>query len=124
MCCGMNLLLWATHVTGEQFPLLGKLKKAGFDGVEISLFEGDVNHYRRLRKELDNLGLKATPVTVIPSPAKSPISADPAARQAGLNYLRWAIEMTALLGGDVMAGPYHSPLSVFSGTGIARRRNC
>src|SRR5262249_45904402 len=35
---GMNLLLWATHVTEEHFPLLGKLKKTGFDGVEIPLF--------------------------------------------------------------------------------------
>jgi D-psicose/D-tagatose/L-ribulose 3-epimerase len=74
--------------------LLEKLKKAGFDGVEVPLFEGDVNHYRGLRKELDNQGLKCTTVTVIPSAAKSPISPDPAVRQAGLNHLRWAVEMT------------------------------
>jgi D-psicose/D-tagatose/L-ribulose 3-epimerase len=117
MRCGMNLLLWATHVTAEHFPLLEKLKKAGFDGVEVPLFAGDANHYRGLRKELDKQGLKCTTVTVIPSPAVSPISPDPACRQAGLNHLRWAIEMTAVLGGDVMAGPYHSPLGVFSGTG-------
>jgi D-psicose/D-tagatose/L-ribulose 3-epimerase len=117
MKTGMNLLLWATHVTAEHFPLLEKLKRAGFDGVEVPLFEGGVSHYRGLRQELDNQGLKCTTVTVIPSPAKSPISPDPAARQGGLNHLRWAVEMTAVLGGDVMAGPYHSPLGVFSGTG-------
>jgi D-psicose/D-tagatose/L-ribulose 3-epimerase len=117
MKTGMNLLLWATHVTAEHFPLLEKLKKAGFDGVEVPLFAGDVSHYRGLRKELDNQGLKCTTVTVIPSAEVSPISPDPAARQAGLNHLRWAVEMTAVLGGDIMAGPYHSPLGVFSGTG-------
>ena len=38
---GMNLLLWTTHVTSELFPLLGQLKRAGYDGVELPLFEGD-----------------------------------------------------------------------------------
>src|SRR2546430_1076881 len=31
---GMNLLLWTGNVTAEHFPLLAKLKAAGFDGVE------------------------------------------------------------------------------------------
>ena len=35
MKTGMNLLLWTTHVTQDHFPILEKLKKAGFDGVEI-----------------------------------------------------------------------------------------
>ena len=35
MKTSMNLLLWATHVTEQHFPLLGKLKQTGFDGVEI-----------------------------------------------------------------------------------------
>ena len=40
MKTGMNLLLWTGHVTDEHFPLLGKLKAAGFDGVELPIFEG------------------------------------------------------------------------------------
>ena len=39
MKTGMNLLLWATHVTEEHFPILADLNKAGFDGVEIPVFE-------------------------------------------------------------------------------------
>ena len=39
MRTGMNLLLWTTHVTEEHFPLFAKLKQAGFDGVELPLFE-------------------------------------------------------------------------------------
>ena len=41
MKTGMNLLLWTTHVTEEHFPLFAKLKKTGFDGVELPLFAGD-----------------------------------------------------------------------------------
>ena len=31
--------------------------------------------------------------------------------------MKWAIEMTAILGGENLCGPYHSPLGVFSGEG-------
>jgi D-psicose/D-tagatose/L-ribulose 3-epimerase len=113
---GMNLLLWTTHVTSELFPLFAKLKQTGFDGVEIPLFAGDAAHYRGVRKELDNLGLGCTTVMCATAEA-NPISPDAALRRAGLDRLKWGIEMTAVLGGDILAGPYHSPLGVFSGTG-------
>jgi D-psicose/D-tagatose/L-ribulose 3-epimerase len=116
MKTGMNLLLWTTHVTTEHFPILARLKKAGFDGVEVPLFEGDATHFRTVRKELDNQGLACTTVTVANEQA-NPISPDAAVREAAFERLRWAIEMTALLGGQILAGPYHSPLAVFSGAG-------
>jgi D-psicose/D-tagatose/L-ribulose 3-epimerase len=34
MKIGMNLLLWTGHVTEADFPTLGKLKAAGYDGEE------------------------------------------------------------------------------------------
>jgi D-psicose/D-tagatose/L-ribulose 3-epimerase len=116
MKTGMNLLLWTTHVTSELFPTLAKLKKAGFDGVEIPLFEGDADHYKAIRKELDNQGLGATAVCCA-TEAANPISPDAALREAAVERMKWAIEMTAILGGNILAGPYHSPLAVFSGTG-------
>jgi D-psicose/D-tagatose/L-ribulose 3-epimerase len=116
MKTGMNLLLWTTHVTQEHFPLFAKLKKTGFDGVEIPLFAGDASHYKSIRKELDNHGLGCTTVCCA-TPAANPLSPDPGLRQAGLDHLKWAIEMTATLGSEILAGPYHSPLGVFSGGG-------
>jgi D-psicose/D-tagatose/L-ribulose 3-epimerase len=116
MKTGMNLLLWTTHVTDEHFPLFAKLKQAGFDGVEVPLFAGDAAHYRKVRAELDRQGLGCTTVTVV-SPEANPISPDPTLRKAAVERLKWAIEITATLGGEVIAGPYHSPLGVFSGTG-------
>ena len=72
MKTGMNLLLWTTHVTTEFFPTLARLKKAGFEGVEIPLFEGDAAHYKTIRKELDNLGLACTTVACV-GPEANPI---------------------------------------------------
>ncbi len=116
MKTGMNLLLWTTHVTTELFPLLGKLKAAGYDGVEIPIFEGDEAHYRQVRAELDKQGLKCTTVTVV-GPEANPISPDAAVRKAAIDRLKWAIQMTATVGGETLCGPFHSPLAVFSGSG-------
>jgi D-psicose/D-tagatose/L-ribulose 3-epimerase len=116
MKTGMNLLLWATHVTEEHFPLFARLKRAGFDGVEVPLFAGDAAHYRKVRQAVDDQGLGCTAVTVA-TPAANPISPDPGLRQAGLDHIKWAVEMTHVLGGTHLCGPYHSPLGVFSGAG-------
>src|SRR5262249_15426380 len=116
MRTGMNLLLWTGFVNTEHFPLLAKLKKAGFDGVEVPIFDGDDAHYKTIRKELDNLGLSCTTVALA-SPEENPMSPDKSKRDKALTRLTKNIEWTAILGGDIMAGPFHSPLGVFSGTG-------
>src|SRR5262249_21270202 len=68
----------------------------------------------KLRKQLDNLGLGCTAVTVV-NEAANPISEDAAVREAAVERIKWVIDMTAALGGDVLAGPFHSPLAVLSG---------
>ena len=114
MKVGMNLLVWTAFVTEEHFPILEKIKKTGYDGVEIPLFDGDAEHYKKIKKELDNLGLGCTAVTVVNADT-NPISPDASIRKAGLERIKWALDMTSVMGGDVLAGPYHSALGVFSG---------
>jgi D-psicose/D-tagatose/L-ribulose 3-epimerase len=116
MKAGMNLLLWTGHVTEEHFPLLGKIKATGFDGVEIPLFEGDPSHYKKVKAELDKQGLKCTTVTVV-GPEANPISPDAAIRAAAAERHKWAIDCSAALGAETMLGPFHSPLGVFTGDG-------
>ena len=116
MKLGFNLLLWTTHVTAEQFPLFGQLKAAGYDGVELPIFEGDETHYKTVRQALDDNGLKCTAVTVV-GPEANPISDDPAVREAAVEGLRRKIDLLAICGGEVLCGPFHSPLAVFSGSG-------
>ena len=47
MLLGFNLLLWTTHVE-EHFPLFAALKRAGYDGVELPIFEGEPEHFARI----------------------------------------------------------------------------
>ncbi len=117
MKVGMNMLLWTTHVTPEDYPNLEKIKAAGFDGVEIPLFEGDDAHFQALHKELDALGLACTTVTVLP-PGASIISEDAARRAAAWAHLSQAVRHSAILGSEVLMGPYYHPLGEFSGDGV------
>ncbi|MDE2596257.1 MAG: sugar phosphate isomerase/epimerase [Sphingomonadales bacterium] len=116
MKVGMNMLLWTGHVTQEHVPTLQALKATGFDGVEIPLFDvTDPGHYRWLAGVLDDIGLERTVVALIPDEAHSPVSPDAAARAAGVDHLRRVIDCTAILGGQVIAGPWFQPLGVFTG---------
>jgi D-psicose/D-tagatose/L-ribulose 3-epimerase len=114
MKTGMNLLLWTGHVTADHFPLLAKLKAAGYDGVEIPVFEGDPSHYAGIKRELDNTGLACTTVTIV-DPGCNPISPDPQIRANAVDRLRWAIDCNHALGAETMVGPFHSALGHFSG---------
>ena len=61
----------AKKITGARNHILAELKKTGYDGVEIPVFEGDAAHYKGLRKELDDKGLRCTTVTVATPEASS-----------------------------------------------------
>jgi D-psicose/D-tagatose/L-ribulose 3-epimerase len=115
MRLGFDLLLWTTFVTDEHWPIIEALKKTGFDGVEIPIFEGKVEHYEKLGKRLKDFGLATTGIAVMAG--GSAISSDKAERQKGLDHLKWLADCTAALGGDVFAGPFYHPLGEFSGRG-------
>jgi len=115
MLLGFNLLLWTGHVTKEHFPILAELKRAGYDGVELPLFEGTPEHYRRVGQALTDNGLRATGVTVMPDAARDCMSSDPKVRASALAHLTWAVDCVAAASGELLAGPFHQPLGIFSG---------
>jgi D-psicose/D-tagatose/L-ribulose 3-epimerase len=116
MKVGMNLLLWTGAVTAEHFPLLGKLKAAGFDGVELPIFAGTPADYKPIRAELDKQGLKCTAVTILTKETNA-ISPDAATRQKASDWLKNVVEINHVLGSETVCGPYHSAIGEFSGTG-------
>jgi D-psicose/D-tagatose/L-ribulose 3-epimerase len=112
---GFNMLLWSTHVTEQHFSLFAGIKRAGFDGVELPIFEGTPDHYRAVGRAIRDNGLRATAVTVIPDAERSCTSADSAVRSASLDRLKWAIDCLAAAGGETLCGPFYQPLGVFTG---------
>lgn len=113
---GMNLLLWTAEVTDAHLPIIASLKQQGYDAVEIPIFSYDVGKYKQLAKQLDDLGLARTVVTVR-SLDDNPISPDAAVRQKALEQNKRAIDCCEALGATTLCGPYHSALGHFSGTG-------
>jgi D-psicose/D-tagatose/L-ribulose 3-epimerase len=116
MKIGFCMFLWTTNVTEKHEKLLKDIKATGYDGVEIPIFEGAPADYKRLGEMLDRIGLQRTAVSAMGDPAMNLIG-DAAARKAGINYMKWAIDCASALGADRLSGPLHSTLGQFSGTG-------
>ena len=115
MLLGFNLLLWASQITDEHFPLFEKLKQAGYDGAELPIFGGTPEDYAHVGRELKDNGLRATAVCVIPDKAHDCTSSDPKVRAEGLKHLKWAIDCLEAAGGELLCGPFYQPLAIFSG---------
>lgn len=115
MKIGFCMLLWTTHVTEKHRPILEDLKKTGYDGVEIPVFEGTTDHYAKIGKMLDEIGLGRTAITVIPTADKNPLSKDASARKAAIDYLNYCVDCTAAMGAECVGGPVFHPLGQFSG---------
>jgi len=115
MKTGINLLLWTPFVTEEHFDILEKLKATGYDGAEVPLFSGEVDHYRKVGRALRDNGLACTTCTVMPDEEHNPISAEAKHRQGAVDYLKWVIDCNEALGSEVLCGPFYQPLGTFTG---------
>lgn len=115
MLLGFNMLLWTPFVTEQHLPLFERLKKTGYDGVELPLFEGTPEHYRRIGQALRDNGLRCTGIAVIPDEVHSCASSTPQCRQAGLAHIKWATDCLQAAGGNLLCGPFYHPLGMFSG---------
>jgi len=115
MKLGMNMLLWSTDVSGPEYDAtFAMLKEAGFDGVEIPIFDREVDKYAELGQRLDDIGLERIAVGARVAD-DNPISADPAVRAEAAAATRANLDSAAALGAKIICGPLGAPLGVFSG---------
>lgn len=113
---GMNLLLWTGDLHDGMLPVLEQLKKMGYDGVEIPVFDLNVDKYAAWGRRLTDLGLLCTGVTVRTA-ADNPISPDPKIRAAGVAKNKQTLDCCQAAGAEALIGPYHSALGEFTGAG-------
>ncbi len=117
MKIGMNLLLWTTDATDEKYlPLFERLKKVGFDGIEIPVFDLQPEKFAILGRRLDDLGLQRTAASARMAD-DNPISADPKIRAAAVAKTKLALECCQAAGATHLVGPLYAALGVFSGKG-------
>ena len=113
---GINLYLWADDMHDGLMPVLEKLKRIGYDGVEVPIFDLDPKKWKLWANRLDGLGLERTANTVI-APEHNPVSADPKVREAAYEHLRAVVDCCAGVGSSILCGPHQVALGVFTGKG-------
>jgi D-psicose/D-tagatose/L-ribulose 3-epimerase len=117
MKAGFNLLLWTSHVTEQHFPIIEKLAKAGYDGVEIPILEGTPAHYVKVLTVIRDNGLSCGVVTNMPDARHNPVSPEKKLRQNALDFMKRVIDCTKALESDLLCGPFYQPVGLFTGTG-------
>jgi D-psicose/D-tagatose/L-ribulose 3-epimerase len=111
---GANAFIRSDHFGPEQFPLLPRLKEAGFDGVELPLIEHPVKRDPQLRRELEGIGLECTFCAVLPQGFNT-VSDDADVRARTIEHWKACIETVAELGGTILAGPLYAPVGYLPG---------
>jgi D-psicose/D-tagatose/L-ribulose 3-epimerase len=110
---GFNLLAWTASISDDFFPHIERLKKIGYDGIEICNGAQDPAAYKRLKKLLGDLNLGLTCVTIVGADA-NPASPDAAIRAKGLDAIKWNIDRTVDCGAKLLCGPFHSAFATFT----------
>jgi len=113
MKIGINMLLWTDHITPEHYGIVDQLKKIGYHGIEIPLGQGDQAHYTSIGNHLASIEMGLTCVTSL-SEDTNIASPDQMVRAAGLNRLKWAIDMAYAANAKIICGPFHSAFAYFT----------
>lgn len=114
MKIGVNTLLWTAGFDRSNFELLPRVKRWGFDGIEIARFEFDSFPVAEARRAVADAGLECTFCSALTG-SLSLISEDAGVREAARGFLRRGIETAAELGAKVFVGPFCAPVGQLVG---------
>ena len=101
---GLISMQYARPFTAEHFPLFTRMRQLGFDFVELLVPEPGEIELGAARRALDDAGLGVVLAARV-NLQRNLSSADPAVQQAGIDYLRYAADVAAELGAEIVGGP-------------------
>ncbi|NQT88750.1 sugar phosphate isomerase/epimerase [bacterium] len=113
---GLNMLVYTPTFSKDRLDLIQKTADMGYDGVEIPFNDLSVLDAKATDAAREKAGVGLTSCCVM-MPGTNLCSDDPAERAAGVERIKKLVDITAEMGGDVVAGPIYSPVSYLSGTG-------
>src|SRR2546422_5592210 len=97
MKVGINLYLWADRMDDDLMPVLESLKRIGYDGVEVPIFDLDEKRWAEWARRLDDLGLQRTANTVI-APEHNPLSSRRSVQEAAFQHMQAVVDCCAAVG--------------------------
>ena len=115
---GVHSFIWTADFSPADAALLPRLKEAGFDGVELPLFQPATYPAAEIRRAVEAAGLECT-FSVVMVDDLNTISGDAGVRARTRQYLADCIRTIADTGGKLMVGPLYAPVGYIPG----RRRN-
>ena len=111
---GLNLLLYTATFTKDDVDLISKVAEIGYDGVEVPFMDLESLAPQATRMAAEKAGVGLTSCCVLP-PGASLCSEDESERENGVELMSRMVDLTAEMGGDVMAGPLYSPVGEIKG---------
>jgi D-psicose/D-tagatose/L-ribulose 3-epimerase len=111
---GVNTFIWTANFDSSNLPLLPRIKKAGFDGVEVPLFNPVQFAVADIRRGLKENGLECTICSVLTG-GMNMISDDAAVRQKTRAHMEACVNSAAEVGAKIIAGPLYSPVGYLPG---------
>ncbi len=115
MRIGVNLMLWTGCFTKKEVPLIDKVGKLGFEGVELPMFDPKAVDVKATRKAAADNGLGVTVCSVIVK--GNLIGSSAADRKLALDHMKGVLETSKAVGADCVAGPIYSPVGRLVGRG-------
>src|SRR4051812_23089842 len=94
---GINTLLWSASVRQAELDRLPAIRDAGFDGIEVPIFDPPAFPAAAVRAAVERAGLGCTAVSIIPG-GLGLGDPDPALRQRAADHVRAAIDAAAEAG--------------------------
>lgn len=117
MRLGVNMMLWTGEVREQHKEQLVTVKRLGYDGVEIPLLtDTSLASSGWLSTLLRQMDLACTASGALPPGASLLMESEV---ERGVAWIKRCIDATAALGGEVVCGPFYSPVGQLPG----RRRS-
>ena len=111
---GVNTFIWAAHFDASNLPLLPRIRAAGFDGVEVPMFDPARFAATDIRRGLADNGLECTICSVLTG-GMNMISDDAAVREKTRIHMQDCAKAAAEVGAKIIAGPLYSPVGLMTG---------
>lgn len=111
---GVNTLIWGAMFGPSDFPLLPRIRDAGFDGVELPLLDPHSFEPAVVGRELDKVGLERTAVAIVPG-GLSLGSSDAAIRQRAKDHIELCVASARDVGATLLSGPMYTPVGYLTG---------
>jgi D-psicose/D-tagatose/L-ribulose 3-epimerase len=111
---GVNTFIWTANFDRSNLPLLPRIKQAGFDGVEVPLFQPAQFAAADIRRGLEETGLECTVCSVLTG-GMNILSEDAAVRARSRTHMAECVKAAAEVGARIIAGPLYSPVGYLPG---------